>query len=177
MSNLEANKALTLQFLDAVNRQDIDTLEKIFHKDFVWNTALIGDDDPNELPPLQSKLLKGTNLPHYKPRLTREEALTVWRSLFKGAYDEAHQTASGKQATKAPKADAVKDENRIHMYAHSLTAEEDRVAMEAESDMVHPQTGRRYNNHYHFLFKVKDGQLTLFKEYQDTLHIYDFLAE
>jgi ketosteroid isomerase-like protein len=174
-SQIEANKSVARAFIDAANRRDINALENLFHKDFIWNTAVTGDDEPNELRPMQSKALRGTNLPHWKPRLTREEALTVWRSLFQGQYEDAHMTASGAQATRAPSEE--KPEHQLRMDVLGMTAEDDRVAMEAKSHMIHPVTGRRYHNLYHFLFRVRDGKLTLFKEYQDTLHIYDFLAE
>lgn len=174
-SDLEANKKVACAFIDAANRRDYNALESLFHKDFVWNTAVTGDDEPNELRPMQSKALRGTNLPHYKPRLTREEALTVWRSLFAGQYEDAHMAASGAEASRPP---AEEDPaHQLRMDVLGMTAEDDRVAMEAKSHMIHPVTGRYYRNLYHFLFRVRDGKLTLFKEYQDTLHIYDFLAE
>ena len=173
---IQANKSVAAAFIEAVNRCDIGTMERLFHKDFVWNTAVVGDDDPNELRPMLSKALRGKNLPHWRPRLNREEALTVWRSLFLGQYADAHLTASGKEASHTPPP-IENPEHRIHIDILGTTGEDDRIAMEAESNMTNPLTGRHYNNFYHFLFRVRDGQLLLFKEYQDTLHIYDFLAE
>lgn len=52
---------------------------------------------------------------------------------------------------------------------HDFTAEEDRVAVTAESNGVH-KSGRTYNNHYHFLFFVDNGQIRRVKEYFDTEH-------
>lgn len=49
----------------------------------------------------------------------------------------------------------------------NLTAEDDRVACEAEgySTMVN---GKDYNNHYHFLMHFRDGKIFRMKEYLDT---------
>lgn len=55
-----------------------------------------------------------------------------------------------------------------------LTAEGDRVAVEAESDGVHA-SGRRYHNQYHFLVVIRDGKIQRFKEYMDTIHAKDVL--
>lgn len=49
----------------------------------------------------------------------------------------------------------------------SMTAEEDRVAVEATSEGVHV-SGQPYDNHYHFLLRWKDGKLLEMKEYMDT---------
>lgn len=50
-----------------------------------------------------------------------------------------------------------------------LTAEEDRVAMEAES-LGTRVNGRVYNNHYHIQHVVRDGKLLAVREYLDTDH-------
>ena len=50
-----------------------------------------------------------------------------------------------------------------------LTAEGDRVAVEAKS-LAHTNSGRTYNNRYHFLITVHDGLVTSVKEYLDTMH-------
>jgi uncharacterized protein (TIGR02246 family) len=49
----------------------------------------------------------------------------------------------------------------------NMTAEEDRVAVEASSAGVHV-SGQPYSNHYHFLLTWQDGQLLEMKEYMDT---------
>jgi len=56
----------------------------------------------------------------------------------------------------------------------AMTAEGDRVAVEAESDGVHA-SGKRYHNQYHFLLVVRDGKIHRFKEYMDTMHAKDVL--
>lgn len=52
---------------------------------------------------------------------------------------------------------------------HDITAEEDRVAVTAESKGQH-SGGKEYNNHYHFLFVLKNGKIEKVKEYFDTEH-------
>lgn len=51
---------------------------------------------------------------------------------------------------------------------HDLTAGY-RVAVTAESRGDH-KSGKKYNNHYHFLFFIKDGKISRVKEYFDTEH-------
>jgi ketosteroid isomerase-like protein len=58
---------------------------------------------------------------------------------------------------------------------HTLTAEENRVAVEASSRGVHV-SGASYQNHYHFLFTWRDGKLVELKEYMDTEVITDVLC-
>ena len=57
----------------------------------------------------------------------------------------------------------------------TLTAEEDRVAAEAECRGRHV-SGRMYEQKYHFLFFVRDGKIQSFKEYFDTMHANDVLC-
>lgn len=57
----------------------------------------------------------------------------------------------------------------IRLTPKGMTAEADRVAVEAES-LAHLNNGRTYNNHYHFLFTVRDGKIAGVKEYLDTMH-------
>jgi ketosteroid isomerase-like protein len=53
------------------------------------------------------------------------------------------------------------------MHIGHITAEADRVAVEAESHLV-TQAGKPYHNQYHFLLRVRDGKVSAFKEYFDT---------
>lgn len=50
-----------------------------------------------------------------------------------------------------------------------MTAEDDRVAVEAKS-YGELNNGRVYDNRYHFLFTVSDGKVQSVKEYMDTMH-------
>jgi ketosteroid isomerase-like protein len=51
-----------------------------------------------------------------------------------------------------------------------MTAEDDRVAMEARSE-GETITGRHYNNKYHFLHVVRGGKLAVVREYMDPEHV------
>lgn len=57
-----------------------------------------------------------------------------------------------------------------------LTAEDDRVAIEAESWGRH-SSGKIYNNQYHFLMILRDGKVVQFKEYLDTMHAKEVLVD
>jgi ketosteroid isomerase-like protein len=50
-----------------------------------------------------------------------------------------------------------------------MTAEDERVAVEAESRGRHIN-GKVYHNQYHFLMIIRDGKVAAFKEYMDTMH-------
>jgi uncharacterized protein len=58
----------------------------------------------------------------------------------------------------------------LKMEIIGVTAEGDRVAVEAES---HAQTviGTPYSNVYHYLFIVRDGKIQYVREYLDTQHL------
>lgn len=56
----------------------------------------------------------------------------------------------------------------------TLTAEEDRVAIEASSRGVHA-SGKPYENEYHFLLRIRSGKIVELKEYLDTLHAREVL--
>jgi ketosteroid isomerase-like protein len=116
--------------------------------------------------PMQSKELKGKNLPMAKPRLDRDESLEHFRHIFK--------TYVGDISERKPDAD---EDTKFKFTVHNLIAEGDLVAMECESYIRNPQNNRVYNNFYIYWFRVKDGRLVLYKEYQDTLHMYDYLAD
>jgi len=60
-------------------------------------------------------------------------------------------------------------------HVQTLTAEDDRVAVEASSQGIHA-SGTPYQNHYHFLFTWRDGKLFELKEYMDTEIITDVLC-
>jgi ketosteroid isomerase-like protein len=58
---------------------------------------------------------------------------------------------------------------------HGMVAEGDSVAMETESEGIHA-SGKRYNNFYHMLVKVRDGKIILLKEYLDTELVTEVLC-
>jgi len=47
--------------------------------------------------------------------------------------------------------------------------------MEVESH-TETNTGRVYNNFYHFLIRVRDGKIASVKEYLDTMHANNVLC-
>ncbi|WP_101757563.1 nuclear transport factor 2 family protein [Oceanicoccus sp. KOV_DT_Chl] len=57
----------------------------------------------------------------------------------------------------------------------AMTAEGDRVAVEAESKGMHV-SGVVYNNLYHFLFEFCDGKVLKLKEYMDTELVTEVLC-
>jgi uncharacterized protein len=58
------------------------------------------------------------------------------------------------------------------LEVHGLTAEGDRVAVEAEC-FVPLKKGGVYNSTYHFLIRFRDGKAYLVKEYFDTARARD----
>jgi uncharacterized protein len=57
-----------------------------------------------------------------------------------------------------------------------LTAEGDRVAVEAES-YGETANGKIYSNLYHFLFEVRGGKIQAVREYLDTMHAKEVLVD
>ena len=62
------------------------------------------------------------------------------------------------------------------MIIKAVTAEEDRVALEAESD-ADLTNGKHYHNYYHFLFVIRDAKVREAKEYLDTKHVADSFGD
>lgn len=58
----------------------------------------------------------------------------------------------------------------LDMQLGTMTAEDDRVSLEARCTGKRTD-GRVYDNHYHFLFTVKDGKINAVREHQDTAHV------
>jgi ketosteroid isomerase-like protein len=168
--DIEANKKIARRFVEIINKRSLEDMDALLHDDFVWNTAVAPDDGPNELRPLQSERLRGTNLPHPKPRLDRRESMAFFAGIF-GAPAGAAEQPEG--------AFEMSDEHgHMHFDILNLTAEEDRVAIEATSTgIADPNTGKVYSNFYHSLMRVRDAKVLLYKEYQDTLHVYDYVSE
>ncbi len=55
----------------------------------------------------------------------------------------------------------------LRFTVDAMTAEGGRVAIEAHSDGI-SAAGPRYQQTYHFLMELRDGQITRFREYMDT---------
>jgi hypothetical protein len=147
MSDPPNNRALAEAFIAAWNGRDIAAFDRLFHPEFRWHIAVTGHDDAT-MRPLQSKLLAGMNLSWPKSIFDKAETLSIFSRIF---------AATG-QFTIAPK---------------SFTSEDDRIVVELVGDALNEANGRRYANLYCYVFQVRDGQIVLFREYQDTLLLFD----
>jgi uncharacterized protein len=59
----------------------------------------------------------------------------------------------------------------MQMTVRGLVAEGDKVAVEVVGDGK-LRDGRRYQNEYHFLLTIRDGQIAAVREYLDTQHVF-----
>lgn len=93
---------------------------------------------------------------------------TMGRTLISGRFSKAQIAASAGLIFQAfPEG--------IRFTIKGMTAEGDRVAVEAESEGRHA-SGQTYRNEYHFLMLYRDGKLAAFKEYMDTERVTDILC-
>ena len=63
----------------------------------------------------------------------------------------------------------------VQSVIHTMTAEDDRVAVESEFTGTLPD-GRVYRNVYHYLMWFRDGQVLRVKEYLDTQSAVEFFG-
>jgi uncharacterized protein len=88
---------------------------------------------------------------------------SVWtsgRTLISGTFTKQQiREASGRIFEAFP--------TGIEFTIHGITAQGERVAVEAESRGMHA-SGKFYDNLYHFLFEFRDGRIVRLKEYMDT---------
>ena len=63
----------------------------------------------------------------------------------------------------------------LSLRVKGVTAEGDRVAVEAES-FAKMKSGKTYQNRYHFLVEVRDGKIQAVREYLDTMHANEVLC-
>jgi hypothetical protein len=64
----------------------------------------------------------------------------------------------------------------LRVTPKGITAEGDRVAVEAES-YGETAKGKVYNNLYHFLVEVRGGKIQAVREYLDTMHAKEVLVD
>ena len=64
----------------------------------------------------------------------------------------------------------------FNMSVAGMTAEGDRVAVEAES-RAHTAAGKLYNNFYHFLFVFREGKVIRGMEYTNPQHAIEVLGD
>jgi uncharacterized protein len=93
---------------------------------------------------------------------------TMGNTLISGCFTKDQAREGAKQVLGAfPKG--------IKFVIHDLTAEGDRVAVQAESFGDHV-SGKHYNNKYHFFVRLRHGLITEFKEYMDTELVTEILC-
>lgn len=94
--------------------------------------------------------------------------LTMGRTLISGKFSkEQVRAAAGAIFEVFPQG--------IRFAVKAMTAEGERVAVEAESEGMHV-SGQLYSNDYHFLFRFRDGKVIEYKEYMDTERVTDILC-
>jgi ketosteroid isomerase-like protein len=94
--------------------------------------------------------------------------LTMGQTLISGRSDKTQVTAAAGMIFQAfPQG--------IRFTITAMTAEGERVAVEAESEGLHV-SGAVYRNQYHFLMQFRDGKLAVLKEYMDTERVTDILC-
>ncbi len=100
-----------------------------------------------------------------------DEAGQVWttgNTLISGRFSKAQvQQAAGAIFQDFPQG--------IRFTVTGMTAEGERVAVEAESVGLHA-SGKTYTNQYHFLFLFRAGKLLELREYMDTERVTDILC-
>jgi len=79
-------------------------------------------------------------------------------------------TPKGKAETLAMMDGVAQMFERFELTLKGITAQDNRVAVEAESLGVLKPNGKTYNNRYHFLFEIENGRIASLKEYCDTAH-------
>ena len=142
--SIAANKTLVLEFLSKINDRDLQHLSDNFHDEGVHWLA----GNPATFP------IAGE---HDKPTF-----LQIMQDSW--AISEVHADF----LVMSNPADAAKvDPNRIQYIMQRVTAEDNRVCVEASVDLP-TESGGLYNQRYHYLFEITDGKISLFKEYYDT---------
>jgi ketosteroid isomerase-like protein len=117
----------------------------------------------------------------------RETALKFMASMQAGGLDESLLTddvcwwVPGRGTVSKAEFKAMAEGFRsmldgpMKLTVHGVTADGDRVAIEAES--YGPlKNGKIYNNTYHFLFVFRDGKICLSKEYNNSQHVAEVLG-
>ncbi len=100
------------------------------------------------------------------------EKATWWvagKTLLSGTYNkEEFTTLLSGVSSQAPKG--------IKVLPSSMTAEDNRVSMEATS-YAEISNGKTYQNEYHFMFIIEDEKILTVKEYLDTEHVTEVFGD
>jgi uncharacterized protein len=117
----------------------------------------------------------------------RQTALKMISTMAEGVFDETLMTkditwwvpglGTVEKSTFLAMAERFRHQlvGQVKMVVLGVTAEGDRVAVEAES-FAQLANGKTYNNTYHFLFLFRDGKICHSKEYNDSKHAADTLG-
>ena len=93
---------------------------------------------------------------------------TMGQTLISGTFDKPTVTmAAGRIFEAFP--------HGIVFTIHAITAQDDRVAVEASSRGMHA-SGREYRNQYHFLARLRDAKLFVWNDYCYTEMITEVLC-
>jgi ketosteroid isomerase-like protein len=147
MTQSSATRDLAEGFVRAWNSRDMADFDRLFHPAFQWHIA-VTEPNVQDLRPLHSERLKGANLPWKKTIYGKAETLEIFQGIFAAT-------------------------PRFSIAPISFTVEGDRAVVELIGDGRNQRNGRQYNNLYCYIFEIKDGQIVLFREYQDTLLLFD----
>jgi ketosteroid isomerase-like protein len=98
------------------------------------------------------------------------EDVTWWMPGHPGEFAGAG-TINRQQLERRMRGTLARLPNGLRIRPIALTAEGDRVAVEAEGEGT-TSSGRHYANQYHFLFEVRGGLIRSVREYLDTLHAH-----
>lgn len=124
--SVEANKAVAIAFIDAINGSDWSAIERHIVGGMVWWNSSLGE--------LQGQVI----------------------GILKAMEDVV--------------------DGKMTVTVKQITAQDDRVAIEAES-YARLESGAIYNNFYHFLFQVDGDRVARLHEYADTKHAFDVLSD
>lgn len=96
------------------------------------------------------------------------ELTTTGRTLISGRFTKADIASA---------ADRIYDvfPSGITFEILAMTAEDDRVAVEATSSGAHV-SGQHYANYYHFLLRLRDEKIVEMKEFMDTELVTDIIC-
>ena len=155
-TNAANNRDLALRFVEAFDSRDLQAIDHLLADDFVWHVAVV-PEGVTQFRPFQSEELQGRKHTHTSRPARQRATLAFFGKLFRDGEDA---------------------NRRFRLRLINVISDGNQVAFEAEGELPVPDRNRLYRNIYFVLLRVRDGKIVLYKEYQDTLHIYDvFVAQ
>ena len=147
MNLIEARRSLALKFGEAWNTRNMRLFDEIFHPDLIWHVAVTRYDQVQP-DAFQSPLLSKHKTIWDKTIYNKQEMMVIFEMTLSGF-------------------------EHFSIDITSVTVEEDRVVAESLGTAINPANGRTYNNVYCYVMKIKDEKIVLFREYQNTLLVFD----